>query len=67
MRPSNRQADELRPVTITRNYTCHAEGSVLIACGNTRVLCTASVKTRVPAFLRGRGEGWVTEIGRAHV
>ncbi len=60
MRPSNRQADELRPVTITRNYTCHAEGSVLIACGNTRVLCTASVKTRVPAFLRGRGEGWVT-------
>lgn len=60
MRPSNRQADELRPVTITRNYTCHAEGSVLIACGNTRVLCTASVETRVPAFLRGRGEGWVT-------
>lgn len=60
MRPSNRQADELRPVTITRNYTCHAEGSVLIACGNTKVLCTASVETRVPAFLRGRGEGWVT-------
>ncbi len=60
MRPSNRQADESRPVTITRNYTCHAEGSVLIACGNTKVLCTASVEARVPAFLRGSGEGWVT-------
>jgi len=60
MRPSRRQADELRPVTITRNYTCHAEGSVLIACGNTRVLCTASVEARIPAFLRGSGEGWVT-------
>ena len=60
MRPSNRQTDELRPVTITRNYTCHAEGSVLIACGNTRVLCTASVEARIPAFLRGSGEGWVT-------
>lgn len=60
MRPSGRQADELRPVTITRNYTCHAEGSVMIACGNTRVLCTASVESRVPPFLRGKGEGWVT-------
>lgn len=60
MRPSGRQADELREITITRNYTCHAEGSVLIACGNTKVLCTASVESRVPAFLRGRGEGWVT-------
>lgn len=60
MRPSGRQADELRPVTITRNYTCHAEGSVLIGCGNTRVLCTASVESRVPPFLRGKGEGWVT-------
>jgi len=60
MRPSGRQADELRPVSITRNYTCHAEGSVLIACGNTRVLCTASVESKVPTFLRGSGEGWVT-------
>jgi len=60
MRPSGRQADELRKVTITRNYTCHAEGSVLITCGNTRVLCTASVENRVPTFLRGSGEGWVT-------
>jgi len=60
MRPSGRQADELRCVTITRNYTCHAEGSVLITCGNTKVLCTASVESRVPSFLRGTGEGWVT-------
>jgi ribonuclease PH len=60
MRPSGRKADELRPVRITRNYTCHAEGSVLIACGNTQVLCTASVEGKVPAFLRGTGAGWVT-------
>jgi len=60
MRPSGRQLDELREITITRNYTCHAEGSVLITCGNTKVLCTASVENRVPGFLRGRGEGWVT-------
>ncbi len=60
MRPSGRQADELRHISITRNYTCHAEGSVLIACGNTKVLCTASVESRVPSFLRGSGEGWVT-------
>jgi len=60
MRPSGRQADELRQISITRNYTCHAEGSVLITCGNTKVLCNASVESRVPPFLRGRGEGWVT-------
>ena len=60
MRPSGRQTDELRHVSITRRYTCHAEGSVLIACGNTKVLCTASVENRVPPFLRGSGEGWVT-------
>lgn len=60
MRPSGRKADELRKVSITRNYTCHAEGSVLIACGNTKVLCTASVENKVPPFLRGKGEGWVT-------
>ena len=60
MRPSGRNTDELRKVSITRNYTCHAEGSVLIACGETRVLCTASVESKVPPFLRGSGEGWVT-------
>jgi len=60
MRPSGRLADELRPVSIERNYTIHAEGSVLISCGGTKVLCTASVEDKVPAFLRGKGEGWVT-------
>ncbi|MCX8145751.1 MAG: ribonuclease PH [Azovibrio sp.] len=60
MRPSQRAADELRPVKITRQYTCHAEGSVLIEVGNTRVLCTASVEETVPPFLRGQGQGWVT-------
>jgi ribonuclease PH len=60
MRPSGRQANELREVRIRRNYTRHAEGSVLIACGNTQVLCTASVEERQPAFLRNTGEGWVT-------
>ena len=60
MRPSGRQPDELRPVSIERNFTRHAEGSVLISCGATRVLCTASVEDRVPPFLRGKGEGWVT-------
>lgn len=59
-RPSGRQADELRQVSITRNYTCHAEGSVLIEFGATKVLCTASVEERVPGFLRGKGQGWVT-------
>ena len=60
MRPSGREVNELRQISIQRQYTCHAEGSVLIACGDTRVLCTASVESRVPAFLRGSGEGWVT-------
>ena len=59
-RPSGRRIDELRPVRITRNYTRHAEGSVLIACGDTQVLCTASVEEGVPAFLKGRGQGWLT-------
>jgi ribonuclease PH len=59
-RPSGRQPDQLRPVSIDRNFTRHAEGSVLISCGDTRVLCTASVEDRVPPFLRGKGEGWVT-------
>ncbi len=60
MRPSGRQPDELRAVTIQRNFTVHAEGSVLISCGGTRVLCTASVEDRVPPFLRNSGKGWVT-------
>ncbi|NOQ88701.1 MAG: ribonuclease PH [Gammaproteobacteria bacterium] len=60
MRPSNRQPDEMRTVTITRNYTKHAEGSVLIEFGDTKVICTASVEERVPGFLRGKGQGWVT-------
>jgi ribonuclease PH len=59
-RPSGRAHDELRVIGIERNYTRHAEGSVLIACGDTRVLCTASVEDKVPPFLRGKGEGWVT-------
>lgn len=60
MRPSNRQADEIRPVSITRNYTKHAEGSVLVEFGDTKVICTASVEEKVPGFLRGKGQGWVT-------
>jgi ribonuclease PH len=60
MRPSNRQADEMRSITITRNYTKHAEGSVLIEFGDTKVICTASVEETVPGFLRGKGQGWVT-------
>jgi ribonuclease PH len=60
MRPSGRAPDELRTTAIRRQYTRHAEGSVLISCGETRVLCTASVEERVPPFLRGKGEGWVT-------
>jgi ribonuclease PH len=59
-RPSGRSPDELRPVRITRNFTRHAEGSVLIEFGDTRVLCTASVEETVPSFLRNTGKGWVT-------
>lgn len=59
-RPSGRTPDQLRPITIERGYTRHAEGSVLISFGDTRVLCTASVEDRVPGWLRGKGEGWVT-------
>ncbi|MEE7548798.1 ribonuclease PH [Xanthomonas sp. Kuri4-1] len=59
-RPSGRTADQLRPVRIQRAFTRHAEGSVLVSFGDTRVLCTASIENRVPAFLRGKGEGWVT-------
>jgi ribonuclease PH len=60
MRPSQRQTDELREVRLTRQYTCHAEGSVLVEFGNTKVICTASVEEKVPPFLKGKGEGWVT-------
>jgi len=60
MRISGRAANEMRPIRLTTQYTRHAEGSVLIEFGETRVLATASVETRVPPFLKGRGEGWVT-------
>ena len=60
MRPSQRQLDQLRQVRLTRHFTRHAEGSVLIEMGDTRVLCTASVEENVPPFLRGKGQGWVT-------
>jgi ribonuclease PH len=59
-RPSGRRADQLRPLSIARHYTKHAEGSVLIAMGDTHVLCTASVEEGVPAFLKGKGRGWLT-------
>ena len=60
MRPSGRQPDQIRPVRFTRHFTRHAEGSVLVEFGDTRVLCTATVETRVPPFLKGKGRGWVT-------
>lgn len=60
MRPSGRALDEMRTVSFTRNYTKHAEGSVLVEFGDTKVLCTASIDERVPPFLRGKGSGWVT-------
>ncbi len=60
MRPSQRSSDELRPIRITRRYTRHAEGSVLIEFGDTRVICTASVIEQVPPFLKGKGQGWLT-------
>jgi ribonuclease PH len=60
MRPSGRQPNDLRNVSITRNYTKHAEGSVLVEFGDTKVLCTASVEEKVPGFLRGKNEGWIT-------
>ena len=60
MRPSQRANDELRAVSFERNFTCHAEGSVLVSFGNTKVLCNASIEDRVPPFLKGKGSGWVT-------
>jgi ribonuclease PH len=60
MRPSGRAPDQMRPVTLETGFTIHAEGSVLVSFGNTKVLVTASVEERVPPFLRGKGQGWVT-------
>ncbi len=60
MRPSGRAADQLRPMKFTRNFTKHAEGSVLVECGDTKVICTASVVPGVPRFLKGKGQGWIT-------
>jgi len=59
-RPSGRASDQLRPISIERRFTRHAEGSVLVSFGDTRVLCTASIEDRVPPWLRGKGEGWIT-------
>ncbi|MDX6019211.1 ribonuclease PH [Scandinavium sp. V105_16] len=60
MRPAGRSAHQVRPVTLTRNYTKHAEGSVLVEFGDTKVLCTASIDEGVPRFLKGQGQGWIT-------
>jgi ribonuclease PH len=60
LRPSGRAPDEMRAIRFTRNYTKHAEGSVLIEFGDTRILCTASVEEKVPPFLKGTGSGWIT-------
>ena len=60
MRPSGRGAQELRKISIQRRYTRHAEGAVLIEFGDTRVICTASVEEKVPSFLKGKGQGWLT-------
>ena len=59
-RPSGRPAEQLRELRIARHHTMHAEGSVLVTFGNTQVLCTASVEEKVPGFLRGKGQGWIT-------
>ena len=60
LRPSGRAPEQIRELEFQRNFTMHAPGSVLVSCGNTKVLCTASVEERVPPFLRGKGQGWVT-------
>lgn len=59
-RPSNRAANELRNISVSTNFTIHAEGSVLISCGDTKVLCNASIENKVPRFLKGQNKGWVT-------
>ena len=60
MRPSGRKGDELRKISLTRQYTCHAEGSVLVEFGKTKVICNATLEETVPFFLKGQGKGWVT-------
>ena len=60
LRPSGRELNQLRKVSITRHFTCHAEGSVLVSFGDTKVICTASIESRVPSFMRGEGRGWIT-------
>ena len=60
MRPSGRAPEQLRPIRLTRQFTRHAEGSVLVEFGETRVICTASVEERVPPFLKSKGQGWIT-------
>ncbi len=60
MRPSGRALDQMREITIETGYTRHAEGSCLISCGDTKVLCTASIEERIPPFLKNSGQGWVT-------
>jgi len=60
MRPSQRAPDQLRDIQFTRHYTKHAEGSVLVAFGDTKVLCNASIEPKVPHFLRDQGKGWIT-------
>ncbi len=60
MRPSGRNPDQMRTLRFTRNYTKHAEGSVLVEFGDTKVICTATVEERVPRFLKGTGQGWIT-------
>ena len=59
-RPDGRRADEMRPIQIIKDFTMHAEGSVLISCGNTKVICNATVEEKVPPFLKDTGLGWVT-------
>ena len=60
MRPSGRTASQIRPISFTRHFTAHAEGSVLVEFGNTKVICTASVEEGVPRFMKGQGKGWIT-------
>ncbi|RLA06778.1 MAG: ribonuclease PH [Gammaproteobacteria bacterium] len=60
MRPDKREFNQLRDISFQRNYTCHAEGSVLVCCGNTKVICNATVEDKVPPFLRGKKQGWLT-------
>ena len=60
LRVDGRRKDQLRPVKVTRNFIMHAEGSVLIEMGDTKVICTASIEEKVPPFLKGKGQGWVT-------